>query len=106
MYEIKINHQDMASKIKHQDMASNEKYSMAMALFKAVNDEPIIEDMFPNYTSTDSELTKDQEYLKAVNDESIIEDMFPNYTSTDSKLTKDQEYLKDLHAIIYDIKGV
>ena len=36
-------------KIKHQDVESNENNSMAMALFKAVDDEPIIEDMFPNW---------------------------------------------------------
>ena len=34
-------------KIKHQDIESNENKNMAMALFKAVDDEPIIEDMFP-----------------------------------------------------------
>ena len=29
-------------KIKHQDVASNENKNMAIALFKAVDDEPII----------------------------------------------------------------
>ena len=37
-------------KIKHQDIESNENNSMTMALFKAVDDEPIIEEMFTNYT--------------------------------------------------------
>jgi len=81
-------------KIKHQDMASNEKYSMAMALFKAVDDGPLIEDMFPNYTSTDS-----------VNDIFIQFEPYPFNRIKDSELTKDQVYLKGLHAIIYDIEN-
>ena len=82
-------------KIKHQDIESNENNNMAMALFKAVDDEPIIEDMFPNL-------------FKAVDDEPIIEDMFPNLFNRikDNKLTKDQEYLKGLHTIIYDIEDL
>ena len=34
-------------KIKHQDIESNEYKIMAMELFKDVDDESIIEDMFP-----------------------------------------------------------
>ena len=40
-------------KIKHQDIESNENKNIAMALFKAVDDDPIIDDVFSNYTSTD-----------------------------------------------------
>ena len=80
-------------KIKHQDVASNENNSMAMALFKAVDDEPIIEDVFSNYTSTDS-----------VNDIFIQVEPYTFNRIKDNKLTKDQEYLKELHAIIYDIE--
>lgn len=82
-------------KIKHQDVASNENNSMAMALFKAVDDEPIIEDMFPNYTSTDS-----------VNDIFTQIEPYPFNRIKDNKLTKDQEYLKGLRAIIYDIENL
>ena len=81
-------------KIKHQDIESNEYKIMTMKLFKAVDDEPIIEDMFPNYTSTDS-----------VND---IFTQFEPYAFNrikDGKLTKDQEYLKGLRDIIYDIEN-
>ena len=80
-------------KIKHQDVASNENNSMTMALFKTVDDEPIIEDMFPNYTSTDS-----------VNDIFIQVEPYAFNRIKDNKLTKDQEYLKGLHTIIYDIE--
>ena len=80
-------------KIKHQDVASNENNSMTMALFKAVDDEPIIEDMFSNYTSTDS-----------VNDIFIQVEPYAFNRIKDNKLTKDQEYLKGLHTIIYDIE--
>ena len=80
-------------KIKHQDVASNENNSMAMALFKAVDDEPIIEDMFPNYTSTDR-----------VNDIFIQVEPYAFNRIKDNKLTKDQEYLKGLRDIIYDIE--
>ena len=64
-----------------------------MALFKAVDDEPIIEDMFSNYTSTDS-----------VNDIFIQVKPYAFNRIKDNKLTKDQEYLKGLHTIIYDIE--
>ena len=80
-------------KIKHQDIESNENNSMAMALFKAVDDEPIIEDMFPNYTLTDR-----------VNDIFIQVEPYVFNRIKDNKLTKDQEYLKELHTIIYDIE--
>ena len=80
-------------KIKHQDVASNENNNMAMTLFKAVDDEPIIEDIFPNYTSTDR-----------VNDIFIQVEPYAFNRIKDNKLTKDQEYLKGLHAIIYDIE--
>lgn len=81
-------------KIKHQDIASYGNKNMAMALFKAVDDEPIIEDMFPNYTSTDS-----------VNDIFIPIEPYLFNRIKDSELTKDQEYLKGLRAIIYDIEN-
>ena len=80
-------------KIKHQDVASNENNSMAMELFKEVDDEPIIEDMFSNYTSTDS-----------VNDIFIQVEPYAFNRIKDNKLTKDQEHLKDLRDIIYDIE--
>ena len=80
-------------KIKHQDIESNENNSMAMALFKEVDDEPIIEDMFPNYTSTDS-----------VNDIFIQVEPYAFNRIKNNKLTKDQEYLKELHTIIYYIE--
>lgn len=80
-------------KIKHQDIAYNENNNMAMALFKAVDDEPIIKDMFPNYTSTDS-----------VNDIFIQFEPYPFNRIKDNKLTKDQEYLKGLRNIICDIE--
>lgn len=81
-------------KIKHQDIAYNENNNMALALFKAVDDEPIIEDMFPNYTSTDS-----------VNDIFIQIEPYPFNRIKDNKLTKDQEYLKGLRNIICDIEN-
>lgn len=81
-------------KIKHQDIESDGNKNMAMALFKAVDDEPIIEDMFPNYTSTDS-----------VNDIFIPIEPYPFNRIKNSELAKDQEYLKGLHAIIYDIEN-
>lgn len=81
-------------KIKHQDIAYNENNNMAMALFKAVDDEPIIKDMFPNYTSTDS-----------VNDIFIQFEPYPFNRIKDNKLTKDQEYLKGLRNIICDIEN-
>ena len=81
-------------KIKHQDIAYNENNSMAMELFKAVDDEPIIKDMFPNYTSTDS-----------VNDIFIQIEPYPFNRIKDNKLIKDQEYLKGLRNIIYDIEN-
>ena len=81
-------------KIKHQDIPSDGNKNMAMALFKAVDDELIIEDMFPNYTSTDS-----------VNDIFTQIEPYPFNIIKDSELTKDQEYLKGLHAIIYDIEN-
>ena len=80
-------------KIKHQDIESNENNSMVMELFKAVDDEPIIEDIFPNYTSTDS-----------VNDIFIQVEPYAFNRIKDNKLTKDQEYLKELHTIIYEIE--
>ena len=80
-------------KIKHQDVASNENKNMAMALFKAVDDEPIIEDVFSNYTSTDR-----------VNDIFIQVEPYAFNSIKDNKLTKDQEYLKELHTIIYGIE--
>jgi hypothetical protein len=81
-------------KIKHKDVTSNENDRMAMALFKAVDDEPIIEDMFPNYTSTDS-----------INDIFIQIEPYQFNKIKYNELTKDQEYLKSLHAIIYDIEN-
>lgn len=81
-------------KIKHQDVESNENNSMAMELFKAVDDEPIIEDMFPNYTSTDS-----------VNDIFIQIEPYTFNRIKDNKLTPDQEYLKGLRNIICDIEN-
>lgn len=82
-------------KIKHQDIAYNENNNMALALFKAVDDEPIIEDMFPNYASTDS-----------VNDIFIQIEPYPFNRIKDNKLTKDQEYLKGLRNIICDIENL
>ena len=81
-------------KIKHQDIESNEYKIMTMKLFKAVDDEPIIEDMFPNYTSTDS-----------VNDIFTKFEPYPFNRIKDGELTKDQVYLKGLRAIIYDIEN-
>lgn len=81
-------------KIKHQDIASDENKNMAMALFKAVDDDPIIEDMFPDYTSTDS-----------VNDIFTQIEPYPFNRIKDNKLTKDQEYLKGLRDVIYDIEN-
>lgn len=83
-------------KIKHKDVESDGNKNMALALFKVVDDEPIIEDLFPqfNYTSTDS-----------VNDIFIPIESYPFNRIKDSELTKDQEYLKSLHAIIYDIEN-
>lgn len=81
-------------KIKHQDIASDENNSMAMELFKAVDDEPLIEEMFPNYTSTDS-----------INDIFIPIQLYTFNRLKDNKLTKDQEYLKGLRDIIYDIEN-
>lgn len=81
-------------KIKHQDIASDGNKNMAMALFKAVDDEPIIEDVFPNYTSTDS-----------VNDIFIPIEPYAFNRIKDNELTPDQEYLKGLHAIIYNIEN-
>lgn len=81
-------------KIKHQDIASDENKNMALVLFKAIDDEPIIEDMFPNYTSTDS-----------VNDIFTKFEPYPFNRIKDNKLTKDQEYLKGLRNIICDIEN-
>lgn len=81
-------------KIKHQDIAYNENNNTALALFKAVDDEPIIYDMFPNYTSTDS-----------VNDIFTQFEPYPFNRIKDNKLTKDQEYLKGLRNIICDIEN-
>lgn len=81
-------------KIKHQDIAYNENNNMALALFKAVDDEPIIKDMFPNYTSTDS-----------VNDIFTQFEPYPFNGIKDNKLTKDHVYLKGLHTIISDIEN-
>lgn len=81
-------------KIKHQDILSNKNKNMAMALFKAVDDEPIVEDMFPNYTSTDS-----------INDIFIPIEPYLFNRIKDSELTKDQEYLKGLRDIICDIES-
>ena len=81
-------------KIKHQDIASDENKNMALALFKDVDDEPLIEDMFPNYTSTDS-----------VNDIFIQIEPYPFNRIKDNKLTKDQVYLKGLRDVIYDIEN-
>ena len=81
-------------KIKHQGISSNENKNIAMALFKAVDDEPLIEDMFPNYTSTDS-----------VDDIFIPIEPYQFNMIKDSELTPDQEHLKDLRAIIYNIEN-
>lgn len=81
-------------KIKNQDIAYNEYKIMALALFKDVDDEPLIENMFPNYTSTDS-----------VNDIFIQIEPYPFNRIKDDELTKDQEYLKGLRDIIYDIEN-
>lgn len=81
-------------KIKHRDIESNENKNMAMVLFKAVDDEPIIEDMFPNYTSTDS-----------VNDIFIQIEPYLFNRIKDNKLTKDQVYLKGLRDVIYNIEN-
>ena len=81
-------------KIKHQDIESNEYKIMTIKLFKAVDDEPIIEDMFPNHTSTDS-----------VNDIFTKFEPYPFNRIKDGELTKDQVYLKGLRAIIYDIEN-
>ena len=80
-------------KIKRQDVASNENNSIAMELSKEVHDEPIIEDMFPNYTSTDS-----------VNDIFIQVEPYAFNRIKNNKLTKDQEYLNELHTLIYYIE--
>ena len=81
-------------KIKNQDIAYNEYKIMALALFKDVDDEPLIENMFPNYTSTDS-----------VNDIFIQIEPYPFNRIKDDELTKDQEYLKGLRDVIYDIEN-
>ena len=81
-------------KIKHQDIASDENKNIALALFKAIDDEPIIEDMFPNYTSTDS-----------VNDIFIQIEPYAFNRIKDNKLTKDQVYLKGLRDVIYNIEN-
>ena len=81
-------------KIKNQDIASDENKNMALALFKDVDDEPLIENMFPNYTSTDS-----------VNDIFIQIEPYPFNRIKDDELTKDQEYLKGLRDVIYDIEN-
>ena len=81
-------------KIKNQDIAYNEYKIMALALFKDVDDEPLIENMFPNYTSTDS-----------VNDIFIQIEPYPFNRIKDDELTKDQVYLKGLRDIICDIEN-
>ena len=87
-------------KIKHQDIESNENNSMTMALFKEVDDEPIIEDIFPNYTSTD----RVNDIFTQVEPHAFNIEPCAFNRIKDNKLTKDQEYLKELHTIIYDIE--
>lgn len=81
-------------KIKHRDVESNENKNMAMVLFKAVDDDSLIEDMFPNYTSTDS-----------INDMAIQIEPYTFNMIKDNKLTKDQVYLKGLRDVIYYIEN-
>ena len=81
-------------KIEHRDVESNEHKRMAMELFKDVDDESIIEDMFPNYTSTDG-----------VNDIFTQIEPYAFNRIKDGELTPDQEYLKGLRNVIYDIEN-
>lgn len=81
-------------KIKHQDISSDENKNMAMALFKEVDDGPIIKDMFTKYTSTDS-----------INDIFTQIEPYPFNRIKDNELTKDQVYLKGLRNIICDIEN-
>lgn len=81
-------------KIKHRDVSSDENKNMAMVLFKAVDDDSLIEDMFPNYTSTDS-----------INDMVIQIEPYTFNMIKDNKLTSDQVYLKGLRDVIYNIEN-
>lgn len=81
-------------KIKHRDVSSDENKNMAMVLFKAVDDDSLIEDMFPNYTSTDS-----------INDMVIQIEPYTFNMIKDNKLTSDQVYLKGLRDVIYYIEN-